>query len=112
MMMKSGQCRTMPERTTATSIIQGIGPQKYIRNLSSGLVFFSSISFGPYVVSLLAASAPVRPSSEQPRRFSTSAIGSVFRSSLASTGAARLAGCGLGCATLAFTIGSIPDFDR
>ena len=28
MMKKSGQWRTMPESTTATSIIQGIGPQK------------------------------------------------------------------------------------
>jgi hypothetical protein len=28
MMKKSGQCLTMPDRTTATSIIQGMGPQK------------------------------------------------------------------------------------
>ena len=28
MMKKSGQCRTTPERITATSIIHGIGPQK------------------------------------------------------------------------------------
>jgi len=28
MMMKSGQCRSTPERITAISIIHGIGPQK------------------------------------------------------------------------------------
>ena len=28
MMAKSAQCRSTPDRTTATSIIQGIGPQK------------------------------------------------------------------------------------
>ena len=28
MMKKSGQCRTTPDRITATSIIHGIGPQK------------------------------------------------------------------------------------
>ena len=28
MMKKSGQCRTTPDSTTATSIIHGIGPQK------------------------------------------------------------------------------------
>ncbi len=104
MMKKSGQCRTTPDRTTATSITQGIGPQKYIRNFRRGLVFFSTISFGPYFVSLVAASAWVRPSGEEPRRFSTSAIGSVFRSSLAATGAACLAPCGLGWAALAFAM--------
>ena len=38
-----------PTRSTATSIIQGIGPQKYDRNLSSGLAFF----FGQLVVAML-----------------------------------------------------------
>ncbi len=52
MMPKSGQCRATAESTTAASIIHGIGPQKYVRNFSSGLVFFSSISFGPYWASL------------------------------------------------------------
>ena len=28
MMMKSGQCRTTPDKITATSIIHGMGPQK------------------------------------------------------------------------------------
>ena len=28
MMKKSGQCRTTPDRITATSIIHGMGPQK------------------------------------------------------------------------------------
>jgi len=48
MMKKSGQCRSTPDRITAASIIQGIGPQKYVRNFRSGLAFFSSISLGPY----------------------------------------------------------------
>jgi hypothetical protein len=82
-MKKSGQWRTTAERTTATSIIQGIGPQKYPRNFSSALVFFSAISLGPYCTSRLFASASVRPSAEEPRRFSTSAIGNFCRSSLA-----------------------------
>ena len=47
MMKKSGQCRTRPDSTTATSIIHGIGPQKYVRNLRIALVFFSAISLGP-----------------------------------------------------------------
>jgi hypothetical protein len=47
MMPKSGQWRATADRTTAASIIQGMGPQKYVRNFSSALVFFSSISFGP-----------------------------------------------------------------
>jgi hypothetical protein len=48
MMKKSGQYRTTPDRITATSIIHGMGPQKQPRNFRNGLVFFSSISLGPY----------------------------------------------------------------
>ena len=48
------------------------------------MVFFSSISFGPYWVSRFCASAWVRPSGDDPSFFSTSARGSVFRSSFAS----------------------------
>jgi hypothetical protein len=80
-MKKSGQWRTTAERTTATSIIQGIGPQKYPRNFSSALVFFYAISLGPYCTSRLFASASVKPSGDEPRRFSTSAIGNFCRSS-------------------------------
>ena len=69
MMKKSGQWRTTPESTTATSIIQGIGPQKYLRNLSSALVFFSAISLGPYWASRFFASASLRPSGDEPSRF-------------------------------------------
>ena len=104
MMKKSGQCRTTPDSTTATSIIQGIGPQKYMRNLRKALVFFSSISFGPYLVSRFAASAPVRPSGDEPSRFSTSAIGSVFRSSFASEGEAGFASGDLAWAALEFAM--------
>ncbi|MGV8917069.1 MAG: hypothetical protein ACOH2R_04575 [Pseudomonas sp.] len=50
--------------------------------MSSTLVFFSAISFGPYWVSRFFASASLSPSGEEPSFFSTSAIGSVFRSSL------------------------------
>ena len=57
MMKKSGQCLSTPDRITAASIIQGIGPQKYVRNLRRELAFFSTSSFGPYWVSRLAASA-------------------------------------------------------
>src|SRR5208282_711222 len=32
----------------AISIIQGIGPQKYLKNLRNGLIFFSGISLYPY----------------------------------------------------------------
>jgi hypothetical protein len=48
------------------------------------LVFFSSISFGPYCVSRFFASASVSPSGDEPSFFSTSAIGSVFKSSFGS----------------------------
>ena len=82
-MKKSGQCFTTPDRITATSIIQGIGPQKYERNFSSAFVFFTGSSFGPSFVSRFDASAPVRPSGEDSSRFSTSASGSVFKSSAA-----------------------------
>ena len=44
MMKKSGQCRSTPGKITAASIIQGIGPQKYVSSFSSGFSFFSSIS--------------------------------------------------------------------
>ena len=56
-MKKSGQCRTTPERITATSIIQGMGPQKYDRNFNHRLVFFSLISLGPYSLNRFSASA-------------------------------------------------------
>ena len=90
-MKKSGQCWTMPDSTTATSIIHGIGPQKYLRNFSKALLFFSSISFGPYCASRFVASAWVSPSGDALRRFSTSAKGSDFRSSFASDGEAGFA---------------------
>ncbi len=57
MMKKSGQCPSAPDRITATSIIHGMGPQKYVRNLRNELVFSSSISFGPYWISRFCASA-------------------------------------------------------
>jgi hypothetical protein len=44
MMTRSDQWRSTPERTAATSIIHGIGPQKYERNLRIGLSFFSGSS--------------------------------------------------------------------
>ena len=59
-MKKLEQFRTKPVRMTATSIILRIETQKYLRNLRNGLVFFSTIAFGPYFVSLVAASAPVK----------------------------------------------------
>ena len=43
MMMKSAQCCTTAEKMAAASIIHGIGPQKYPRNLSNGLRFFPAI---------------------------------------------------------------------
>src|ERR1700691_1379954 len=82
-MKKSGQCRTTPDRITATSIIHGIGPQKYERNFSNRLVFFSSISLGPYWVNRFCASACVRPSGDDSNFFSTSAKGSDFKSASA-----------------------------
>src|SRR5665648_1185283 len=80
MMKKSGQCPTAPERMTATSIIQGIGPQKYSRNFSSGFVLCSAISFGPYWARRSFASAWLRPSGEVPSCFSTSDMGIDLRS--------------------------------
>ena len=65
-MKKSGQWRTIPENTTATSIIQGIGPQKHDKNFKSRLVFFSSISFGPNCASRFVASTWVSPSCDKP----------------------------------------------
>src|SRR5579862_5358656 len=56
MMKKSGQCLTIPDRITAASIIQGMGPQKYVRNFQNALVVFSAISFGPFLVSRMVAS--------------------------------------------------------
>ena len=41
---KSAQCRTTAERTAATSIIHGIGPQKYERSFRIGLTRSSTIS--------------------------------------------------------------------
>ena len=81
MMKKSGQCRSTADRITATSIIHGIGPQKYARNCRNGRVFFSSSSFGPYRSSRVRASASVRPSAEDANRSSTCARGSDVRSS-------------------------------
>ncbi len=43
-MMKSSQWPTTADRIIAASIIQGIGPQKYERNFSSRLTFFSGSS--------------------------------------------------------------------
>ncbi len=83
MMKKSGQCRSTPDRITATSIIQGMGPQKYESSLSSGLAFCSAISLGPYWVRRFSASACVRPSGDVSRRLSTSGKGRDFRSSFA-----------------------------
>ena len=34
--------------SAAAQIMIGIGPQKYARNMSSGLTFFSGNSFRPY----------------------------------------------------------------
>ena len=48
------------------------------------MVFFSSISLGPYWASRFSASAWLRPSGDDPSFFSTSASGSDFRSSFAS----------------------------
>ena len=79
-MRKSGQCRTAADRTTATSIIHGIGPQKYFRNIRYILVFFSGISLGPYCASRFVASRAVRPSLPDPSFFSTCSIGKVCRS--------------------------------
>ena len=71
---KSGQCWTTPDRITVISIIHGMGPQKYPRNLSSLLVFFSSIWFGPYRVSRFSASACVRPAGDDSRWVCSSAM--------------------------------------
>ena len=48
------------------------------------MVFFSSISLGPYWVSRFSASAWLRPSGDEPNFFSTSASGRDFKSSFAS----------------------------
>ncbi len=47
MMPKSAQWPTNADSTTATSIIHGIGPQKYDRNFSRGLTGFSGSSLYP-----------------------------------------------------------------
>src|SRR5664279_2640661 len=80
MMKKSAQCPTAPDKITATSIIHGIGPQKYDRNFSNGFVLCSTISFGPYCSRRFAASACVSPSGDDSSFFWTSAIGSDLRS--------------------------------
>ena len=81
MMKKSGQCRTTPDRTTATSIIQGIGPQKYERNFRSALVFFSAISFGPYWVSRFVRLGLAEAIRRRAQLLLDLATGSDFRSS-------------------------------
>ncbi len=48
------------------------------------MVFFSVISFGPYCASRFFASSSLRPSGDEPSFFSTSGMGRVFRSSVAS----------------------------
>src|SRR5664279_1361052 len=88
MMKKSGQWPTAPERITATSIIHGIGPQKYDRNFRNALVWCSAISFGPYWLSRLVASAWLRPFDDVANCSSTFDIGSVFRSCWGSSGGA------------------------
>ncbi len=108
MMKKSGQCRTTPDSTTATSIIQGIGPQKYKRNFRSELVFFSSISFGPYCASRFVPSAWLRPSGDALNRFSTWAKGSDLRSSFASDGESGFASGDLGWSAFGFAMAALP----
>ena len=99
MMKKSIQCRTTPDKITAASIIQGIGPQKYVRNFRISFVFFSAISLGPYCVSRFCASVWLSPSGEDFSLVCNSDIGSDLRS---------LLGAGLGSEffVFAFTVGS------
>jgi hypothetical protein len=68
MIAGSAQWRTTPESMMAASIIQGIGPQKYERNLSTGFLFFSGISLYPYSASRSCTSDSVKPASEKPNR--------------------------------------------
>ena len=59
--LKSAQSCRASEMIAATSIIQGIGPQKYWRSLCQALSSFALISFGPYFSSRCWASAVVKP---------------------------------------------------
>ena len=54
------------DKTTAISIIHGIGPQKYVRNFNNALVWCSSISFGPNCPNRSDASAWLSPSGDDP----------------------------------------------
>src|SRR5664279_3545899 len=73
----------------AASIIHGIGPQKYARNIAQGLLFFSSIAFGPYFAARACASADVKPFCVFTSRFlNTSAIGALSRETAAEAAAA------------------------
>ena len=82
MMKKSGQWRSTPDRITATSIIQGIGPQKYVRRLSEewiGLLHLDLI--WPVLGTTLRCLGGGEAIKRKTRcRFSTSESGSDLRS--------------------------------
>jgi len=80
MMPKSSQWWTTADRVAATSIIQGIGPQKYERNLRRGFVLSSGISLQPYLVSRACTSELLRPSAETPKTDSTDCSEDVAKS--------------------------------
>ena len=44
----TGERWMIADMTTAASIIHGMGPQKYPKNLTTELTFFAGISLGPY----------------------------------------------------------------
>ena len=75
MIKKSSQCLMTAEMIAAISIIQGMGDQKFFRNLINGWAFFSVISFGPYSSRRFVTSWPSRPASEL---FSSENSSSIF----------------------------------
>jgi hypothetical protein len=78
---KSSQRPSIAERMAATSIIQGMVPQKLPRNFISGLIFFSKISLGPYYWSLASASEVERPLPLEESLFIKSATYAILASS-------------------------------
>ncbi len=73
MTLKSAQSCLASEMIAATSIIQGIGPQKYCSSLCQGLSSCALMAFGPYCSSRCSASAVVKPRGDD-ESFANSAL--------------------------------------
>ncbi len=75
MIAASAQCRASSDNTSAASIIQGMGAQKYPRNASTGFRRRSAISLAPYCCCRRCASAVVSPCAELSNSLNTCSSG-------------------------------------